>query len=711
MCIPADDDGPVAIRSGFHPFIGGCRAEAENEPRRTTVTQFYRERDGLTLRSKYRTLSIQAAARDAIRIREVPAGTLTGRDNALLDWSPAPAEITIGEHGASLKSGAIRVDVSPSGRLEFFGNGSEPLLSDVDWNPEFPQLHPNAREFHAVTNDLYRIEARFEARDGERFFGLGQHRHGLLDQKGAVIDLFQRNAEVCIPFLVSSRGYGFLWNNPGVGRVELGTAETRWVADGAREVDYVVISPQDEANPFPSIMTRYAELTGFSPAMPEWASGFWQCKLRYSSQEELLGVAREYKRRGLPLSVIVVDFFHWRQQGDWSFDPEKWPDPQGMANELEAMGVKLMVSIWPTVNLKSHTFRRMLERGFLLRASRGEVVRLPFIDTYEESPALVGYLDPTNPAAREFVWQKCKKNYWDKGVSLFWLDACEPELYPIEHDNVLFHEGEGREVANLYPLMQERAFYEGMREAGAPSVINLCRSAWAGSQRYGAAVWSGDIASNWETLKKQISAGLNMALSGIPWWTTDIGGFAGGDITDPDFHELIVRWFQFGVFCPIFRLHGNRSPRESDHKQSGADNEAWSFGDRAYAIIRELLFLRERLRPYVHRQMEIASRTGVPPMRPLFFDYPADEYAYTVVDQFLFGADLLVAPVVDKGAVERSVYIPKGAQWKNAWTGELCPSGESVPVKAPLDAIPVFVREGADVTIAKPQTSHGGSYE
>lgn len=686
-----------------------------------------REEDGgLTLRTKGRTLRIEAWGSDVIRVRETLNPRFAAVPNALLPSKPTAAEIEVGGDTARLRTGALKVTVSSYGRLRFYRVGeSEPLLSDVDWSPAVPQLHPHAREFRPVERELHHIEASFLAHGGERFFGLGQHRHGLLDQKGATIDLFQRNAEVAIPFLVSSRGYGFLWNNPAVGRVELGADRTRWVAEASQQLDYVVIGPAvgvgaaGEAVPgggvaggatdtggqpgarsvYHAILRRYADLTGHAPPMPDWATGFWQCKLRYASQQELLSVAREHTRRGLPMSVIVVDFFHWRKQGDWSFDPEHWPDPEGMIRELSEMGIRLMVSVWPTVNPRSDNAEVMRREGWLLSAKHGEYVLHPFIDADEDPPVFVHYYDPTNPDAREFVWRQCRENYWDKGVSLFWLDACEPELHPIDHANLRFHTGAGLEVAGVYPLMHERGFYEGMKAAGAESVINLCRSAWAGSQRYGAAVWSGDIQSDWQTLRSQIAAGLNMGMSGIPWWTTDIGGFHGGDINDPDFRELLVRWFQFGVFSPICRLHGNREPRPESHLVSGADNEVWSYGEEVYEILRRLLFLRERIRPYVQEQMRIAAEYGIPPMRGIFFDYPEDEGSYSVVDQFLFGKDIIVAPVTELGARSRSVYVPQEGGWRDGWTGAALPAGRWIDMEAPLDRMPVLLREGAAVTL------------
>ena len=654
------------------------------------MVRFLKNGNAIEFRHEHEKVRIEPWGTDSIRVRAAVNAEILDRNFALLDQPAIAAEISIAENSASLKNGKIMVEVSGDGRIRFLKTGSGTSL--IEEIPFHSLLWPFARDYKSLGSEFCKTTCRFKAYDDEKIFGLGQHRHGLMNQKGCVLPLEQRNCEINIPFALSNRGYGFLWNNPAIGRVEFAANGTTWTADACRQIDYWITCGDTPAD----IIENYTSVTGRAPMLPEFASGFWQSKARYKSQDELLRIAREYKKRGLPISVIVSDFFHYVHMGDWKFDPVEWPDPEGMVQELEKMGIKLMVSIWPTVSPMSENYAEMNERGLLLQSERGKNIYNKFKRKAVGDVDYLHYYDPSNPEARKFVWEKVRENYYRHGIKVWWLDAIEPELYPNHPENVRYHAGNGLEVGNLYPIWSQMGFYEGMKSEGEDEIIMLCRSAWAGSQKYAAAVWSGDIFPTFESLRQQVRAGLNIALSGIPWWTTDIGGFVGGNPEDPGFRELIVRWFQYGAFCPLFRLHGARDPWKDG---SGAANEVWSFGEEAYGIIKEYMFMRERLRPYIMEQMKAAHEKGTPVMRPMFYDFPGEEKMWEIDDQYMFGPDILVAPILHEGATQRKVRLPSGCDWVDAWTGTKITGSEKVTADAPLDRIPLYTRTGSNIQI------------
>jgi alpha-D-xyloside xylohydrolase len=632
-------------------------------------------------------MEVTAAGACSIRVRVVPRGDPLGLRNwALLEEEAPWCEVEErGEKKHLRTRGGFECRMGNKGEISFGWAGEgESTLEGV----ESPLIYEHDHcQFKSLGGDLYRAVCRFKAREGERLYGLGQHHHGLLEQKGCVIDLEQKNSEVTIPLLVSSAGYGIFWHNPAKGRVELGRTETAWHANATRGIDYVVIGGRHPAD----ILKEYANLTGLPSEMPDWALGFWQSKLKYETQEELLEVLHGYRRRGIPLSVLVVDFFHWTLMGEWKFDPAAWPDPAGMMREMEAAGVRVAVSVWPTVNPSCENSRDMRQGGMLVGTERGLPALFLFADN-KSKRIYLPYYDATNAEARKYLWDKLKENYVANGVRTFWLDACEPDIKPADHDNLIFSAGRGEEVCNLYPREHCRGVYEGLKSCGEEKPLSLIRSAWAGSQRYGAAVWSGDVPSTFKALREQIPAGLNMALSGIPWWTTDIGGFFGGRVGDPSFHELLIRWFQYGTFCPLMRIHGIRRKEDGS---GGGPNEIWSYGEGVCEILQAYIRLREKLRPYLVELMSVASVTGLPPMRPCFLEFPEDPGSWTVEDAFLLGPDLLVAPVTRQGGRERQVYLPAGSDWFEIRSGASHAGGTRVEAQAPLGSIPLFVRHGS----------------
>jgi alpha-D-xyloside xylohydrolase len=443
-------------------------------------------------------------------------------------------------------------------------------------------------------------------------------------------------------------------------------------------------------------MYRYGLLTGFSPEMPEWVFGFWQSKLRYESQAELLDVARTYKEKGLPLDAIVIDYFHWTEFGDWDFDDQYWPDPAEMCKVLAQMNVHPVISVWPAINENSRNFHHMSDEGMLIATKDGEDCLLCFAGQQM-------YIDPTNPKTRAFQWEQVKKAYYDRGIKAYWLDASEPEINPLRFENLIYYIGDGEQVSLAYPYFNQKTFYDGVKANGEEYSVLLTRSAYAGSQKFGSIVWNGDIHSNFEALKDSVISGLSMGMCGIPWWNSDIGGFTQGDTESEYFRELIVRWFQFGLFCPVMRLHGCRKQQTGYIPknpgiiaQSGGDNEIWSFGEENYEILQNILRLRERLKPYIGRLSREAAQKGSPIMRPMFFEFPDDPYCCGLDDQYMFGPDILFAPIYKYGETSRRVYLPEG-EWIRTSDKSVHSGKTTITCTAQKNEFVAFVKKGADV--------------
>lgn len=647
-------------------------------------------RDNLLIyRYRNETVHIEPWGANAVRVRATKNPAFPENDWALASRPSAQAEITVSPEGAVLTNGKIRLSLSNNGKITVYNQKDERILEED--TRKFCALKIEAREFRPIPGGDYHLTARFQSLDpNERVYGMGQYQQPYLNLKGTDLELAHRNSQASVPFMISSLGYGLLWNNPAVGRAVFGKNVTSFEAFSTQALDYWIVAGDTPAE----LIEAYGSVAGTVPMMPEYGLGFWQCKLRYQTLEELLHVAREYKRQGLPIDVIVIDFFHWPHQGDWKFDPAYWPDPKAMIEELKSMGIQLMVSIWPTVETDSENYEEMLENGYLIRCDRGVDTSFIFLDK-KTLP-----FDATNPEARGYVWAKVKEHYYDAGVRLFWLDEAEPEYNIYDFDNYRYYSGPCLQTGNIYPSCYSQAFYDGMKAAGQTNIVNLVRCAWAGSQKYGALVWSGDIPSTFGSMKNQLAAGLNMGIAGIPWWTTDIGGFYGGDPTNPEFQELFIRWFQWGAFCPVMRLHGDREPRQPQYGTtggyfcaSGADNEVWSYGPEAFEICKKYLRLREEMRDYTRKLMEEAHTKGLPLMRAMFVEFPDDPVCWELEEQYMYGDKYLVAPILNLGQRARKVYLPSGCDWRlSDGSQQIFSGGQWTEVRAPLDTMPVFER-------------------
>ncbi|MCI8308027.1 MAG: glycoside hydrolase family 31 protein [Lachnospiraceae bacterium] len=642
----------------------------------------YERREELTV--------IEPYGRNCLRCRSTRNGKILDEDWTLLPPADdAECVIEGDEKNATIRNGMVSAKIEAGqpwygGIITYYRDGKQILHTKFEGEYTGRNVH--------VEGDNYQIKVIFDANEGEHFYGLGQEQENQFDRKGSTVNLLHYNTKSAVPVLYSSLGYGFFWNNPAPGRCETTNNHTMWVADSAYQADYLVYADETPA----AVLRKYCDLTGYAPEFPSWAAGFWQSKLRYESQEDLLSVAREYKKRGVPIAAIVIDYFHWTEQGEWKFDPAYWPDPKAMCDELKEMGIEPVVSVWPTINPASENYFEMSEANMLVRTENGQYGTFDF---YGQQT----FIDPTNPKTGPFVWDIIKKSYYDYGIRNFWLDEAEPEVHPQQFWNLKFYAGNGAQSAMLYPYYYSKMFYDGLREAGEDEIILLTRAAYPGTQKFGSLVWNGDIMSTFEALEMSVKTGLSMAMSGIPWWNSDIGGFLCGDIESDYFKELVVRWAQFGLFSPVMRLHGSRLRTKGQvdrhpgvKERSGGDNEIWSFGEENYEILKNLVNLREKLKPYICRYMEITHKTGEPIMRPMFFDNYDDEVCYTLEDQYMFGEDILFAPITKQGATERKVYLPAG-EWLDVNSKETFTGKQWLECSASIEQFIAFVRQGSDV--------------
>lgn len=510
----------------------------------------------------------------------------------------------------------------------------------------------------------------------EALYGLGQHQAGVWNYRGESVDLSQDNTNISIPFLLSSRGYAIFWNNGSRSRFNNRFVHAMYLSSEVTDaMDYYFFYGPD----FDQLIADYRELTGAAPLFGKWAYGYWQCKNRYDSQQELLAIAQKYRDLHIPLDNIVQDWFWWNIMGEPVFN-KNYPDPAGMVAALHNNNVHLMISVWPYFRPGSSVYDDMDKRGFFI----AKTIAPSF------HPVGQALYDAFNPEARKYYWNLMNNALFKIGVDAWWLDTTEPETEARETDilvtNKVNHGENGARYANEFPLMTTTAVYQGQREASNKKrVFILSRSAYAGTQRNAAATWSGDVDPNWETFRRQIPAGLNYSVSGLPYWTTDIGGFVSANPDDPAYRELYIRWFEFGAFCPIFRAHGTRTTNQ---------NELWSYGPDAQKILVSYDQLRYRLMPYIYSLAWRTTSAGYTIMRPLVMDFREDVRAQNIGDQFLFGPALLVNPVTERGATSRPVYLPN-AKWYDFWTGSALEGGRTFDAPAPLDRLPLFVRAGS----------------
>lgn len=545
----------------------------------------------------------------------------------------------------------------------------------------------------------FKVGATFASPADEHYYGLGQNQEGFLDLRGHQVDCQHSydapaGETVCVPFMVTNKGYGIVWDNPARTLVWPGLhSATRWQSQVGERVSFFVITGKTTDE----LYAGYAKLTGETPLPPKAGFGLIQSKARYESQKELLDIANGYRQRGLPLDVMVLDWFYWTRMGQLDIDRTYFPDPKGMNDTLKSMGMRSIISVWPRFERESRYFDMLAAKGWFLKDKDGNPVDgLPM-----RSDRAGALIDSTNPEARAWFWTKLRDNIASEGFDWFWLDETEPDLVP---DGYFYSKGSGDRYHNLFPLVHTDSVAEGSAR-DRPNFRNmiLARAAYLGSQRNGGLFWSSDIKSTWEALHRQVPTGLNFAASGLAYWGSDIGGWqwpngpkaqnpilvdpAGATAMAPsyaDYPELFVRWFQYSVFTPTLRIHGQRP-----------GTALWDYGTAAEPILAEWLRLRYTLIPYIYSLGHQTYETGAPFMRALFMDFPNDPKVADIGDQYMFGPAFLVAPVTQQGQTKRPVYLPAGTVWYDYWTNQRHEGGQTIEVEAPINRMPLFVKAGS----------------
>ena len=624
------------------------------------------------------TLRIEPCAANIVRISYAAGNSIPAATTPEILESSCPVTSfhmsqTAREIAVDMEALHLTVDRN-SGAIHYYDAAHHSLVNESSW--PYPRL---MRPTIDGGDKYYEASTWFALTPDERFYGLGQHQNGMLNQRNLEMELSQDNTNISVPFFLSSKGYGILWNN---------ASATRWnnrfqpvlelQSSFAKTIDYYFIAGPE----FDRIIGAYRTLTGAAPMLPLWAYGYWQSKLGYTSQAEMLSVAAKYREMQIPIDNIVLDAGYETAMSSRVFN-KYFPDPKAMVQTLHDEHFHMMASVWPFFQPGSATFDAMESNNFFVNEGK---------DVYPAYFQGSRVYDAFNPKARTMYWEQIKKALFGIGVDAFWMDSTEPgDLYAEEHGSILngatIADGDGSAVANAYPFMTTKAIYDGQRSVtDKQRVFILTRSGFLGMQRNAAAAWSGDIATNFDTLKREIPAGLNYSMSGLPYWTTDVGGFLGGNTDDPNYRELFVRWFQYGSFCPIFRVHGTRTNNQ---------NELWSYGQQAQEILTLYDRLHYRLLPYTYTLAARTTLESYTPMRALAFDFSDDSKTLDINDEFMMGPSMLVAPVTDAGAVDRSVYLPANVDWYDFWTGAKVEGGKRVTKLTPLSIMPLYIRAGS----------------
>lgn len=650
------------------------------------------------------TIEVSFFSPSIVRVVKLPEGKSFKKESLSVVKTPQKTAFTVNQQGdnLSLKSEKMVAVLNlKSGKMFFSTLKGEPLLTEKESGSSFV-------DFNDAGVKTFSVSQSYVLDKDETIYGLGILQNGKMSQRNQKIEMVQNNTWDFVTFFQSVKGYGLFWDNYSPTTFIDTLNVTSFSSEVGDCIDYYFMYGGNADG----VVAQMRDLTGQAPMFPLWTYGYWQSKERYKSQNELVGVVKKYRELGVPLDGIIQDWQYWGNNYLWNamefLNPE-FPDPKKMVDDVHNLNAHMIISIWSSFGPMTKPYKELDKMGALYN-----------FDTWPQSgsekwppnpdyPSGVRVYDAYNPAARDVYWKYLNQGLLSTGIDGWWMDSTEPDHFnPKQSDfDTKTYLGSFRKVRNAYPLMTVGGVYSHNREVSSDKrIFILTRSAFAGQQRYGANTWSGDIVASWETLHNQITAGLNFSLCGIPYWNSDLGGFFlwnfKNPLQNPDYRELHARWIQFGTFCPMMRSHGEGSPREI--YQFGQK------GDKIYDSDEKYINLRYSLLPYIYSSSWEVTNKQSSMMRALVMDFASDKQALDINNEYMFGKSILVCPVTtpmynkdgkeDFSTVKSmEVYLPKGADWFDFWTGEKHSGGQKVNKEVPLDIMPLYIKAGSILPI------------
>ena len=629
------------------------------------VQQWQKQNNALWIETTGGVICLQPYATGSLHVQYGNRQKIASSTSFAVTEIPEAASFDVkeDENNILIITDKLKAEINKSdGHLSFYDHSGKLLIKEFPGEARYNLINDSAKAF-----------CKFQLNGQEALYGLGQFRDGKLNLRNTSRELIQFNTQAAVPVLYSTNGWGIFWDNPSRTIYTDNKDGMSFASDFGDIVDYHLFS----GNNLDEMIASYRSLTGVAPMIADWALGFHQSRNKYATQQEVMETAGKMKQENIPMSSIFIDYYYWEKYGTGShrFDETLFPDVKTMLDSLHnEYGTKVVLTIWPTFRPGIPNYEELAQKGLIL----------------DEAKALDGFIyDAFHPEAAKIYWKQVSPLV-DQGIDGWFLDGPEPDQ-PASFLPATTYCGPAGKVRNLYPLVHATTFYKGLLEARPnkrPYILTRC--AWASQQKIGTAIWSGDIPVTFEELEIQIAAGLNFTATGIPYWTTDIGGYSGGNPADDAYREVFTRWFQYGTFCPVFRSHGRRFP--GDRR---TPNELWAYGPEVQRICTDFINLRYALYPYIYSLTGDVTQKHYTPMRLLAFDFPEDEKTYDCKDQFMYGPSFLVCPVSEAGINKRKVYLPAGTPWFDYWTGDIYTGGHTMEAPAPSDKIPLFVRAGS----------------